>query len=94
VLVIPSYEEETLRLPDSGLPDLVIAPDLSNLPEGMLAEDLATGATVADTGELRAITEHPPAHTDGRHHHHHHEESGASAHNEPADDEGPPSAGS
>jgi amino acid transporter len=67
VLVVPSYEEETLRLPDSGLPDLIIAPDLSNLPEGMLAEDLETGATVADTGELRAIIDGPPA-ADGRHH--------------------------
>jgi amino acid transporter len=70
VLVVASYEDETLRLPDSGLPDLVIAPDLSNLPEGMRAEDLATGATVADIGELRAITEHPPTHVEGRHHHH------------------------
>ncbi|HEX6887398.1 MAG TPA: APC family permease [Candidatus Nanopelagicales bacterium] len=60
VLVVPSHEDETLRLPDSGLPDLVIAPDLSNLPEGMLAEDLETGRTVADTGELRAITEQTP----------------------------------
>ena len=29
--------------PDSGLPELVIAPDLSNLPEGETAVDLSTG---------------------------------------------------
>jgi amino acid transporter len=85
VLVVPSYEEETLRLPDSGLPDLIIAPDLSNLPEGMLAEDLATGATVSDTGELRAISENPPPEGDGRHHHHRHVEA-------PPDDESSPPA--
>ncbi len=32
-----------LRLPGSGLPELVIAPDLSNLPEGETAVDLSTG---------------------------------------------------
>ena len=31
------------RLPDSGLPDIVIAPDLSNLPKGMTAVDPETG---------------------------------------------------
>jgi amino acid transporter len=68
VLVVPSFEDETLRLPDSGLPDLVIAPDLSNLPEGMLAEDLETGVTVADTGELRALEEGQELPHEGHHH--------------------------
>jgi amino acid transporter len=36
-------EEETLRLPDAGLPDIVIAPDLSNLPPGASAIDIETG---------------------------------------------------
>jgi len=36
-----------LRLPDSGLPEVVIAPDLSNLPEGAHAIDLTTGEEVA-----------------------------------------------
>lgn len=36
-------EDETVRLPDSGLPDIVIAPDLSNLPEGATAIDPETG---------------------------------------------------
>ena len=36
-------EEDTVRLPDSGLPDIVIAPDLSNLPEGATAVDPETG---------------------------------------------------
>lgn len=39
-------EGPALRLPDSGLPDLVIAPDLSNLPEGAVAVDLETGVEV------------------------------------------------
>ncbi len=55
ILEIPG-EEETLRLPDSGLPDIVIAPDLSNLPEGAIAVDLETGKeieTPEDLAELR-----------------------------------------
>ncbi len=47
--------DETVRLPDSGLPDLVIAPDLSNLPEGMTAIDLETGREIDSTSELRAF---------------------------------------
>jgi amino acid transporter len=39
----PTSEREALRLPDSGLPDLIIAPDLSNLPEGATAIDTETG---------------------------------------------------
>ena len=45
ILLIPAIEEESFRLPDSGLPDIVIAPDLSNLPEGAVALDLETGET-------------------------------------------------
>jgi hypothetical protein len=57
-----SEDEETVRLPDAGLPDLVIAPDLSNLPEGMRALDLESGTEVETTSELRALREHdePP----------------------------------
>jgi hypothetical protein len=36
-------EAVTVRLPDSGLPEIVIAPDLSNLPEGATAVDAETG---------------------------------------------------
>lgn len=43
VLAGVPMEDETVRLPDSGLPDIVIAPDLSNLPEGATAIDLQTG---------------------------------------------------
>ena len=39
--------EPRLELPDSGLPEIVIAPDLSNLPEGASALDLTTGEIVA-----------------------------------------------
>lgn len=39
-------ETAAMRLPDSGLPDLVIAPDLSNLPPGAVAVDLETGVEV------------------------------------------------
>jgi amino acid transporter len=38
--------DETVRLPDSRLPDLVIAPDLSNLPAGATAIDAETGEPV------------------------------------------------
>ena len=40
------HEAETMRLPDSGLPEIVIAPDLSNLPPGGRAVDLSTGHVV------------------------------------------------
>jgi len=36
-------EPDGLRLPDSGLPEIVIAPDLSNLPAGATAVDAETG---------------------------------------------------
>lgn len=55
-----SEEEETIRMPDAGLPDLVIAPDLSNLPEGMTALDLGTGTEVETTSELRALRDDDP----------------------------------
>ena len=44
-----------MRLPDSGLPDIVIAPDLSNLPEGAVALDLESGEEIENTGQLRAL---------------------------------------
>jgi hypothetical protein len=55
ILVAAPFEEETVRMPDAGLPDLVIAPDLSNLPEGMAAYDLESGQYVDSTGQLRAL---------------------------------------
>ena len=57
VLMVSSMEEETVRLPDSGLPDIIIAPDLSNLPEGMTALDLQSGEEIENTGQLRALRE-------------------------------------
>jgi amino acid transporter len=41
----PLSERESVGLPDGGLPDIVIAPDLSNLPEGAAAIDPVTGET-------------------------------------------------
>ncbi len=55
VLVALDHEDRTLRLPDSGLPEIIIAPDLSNLPPGMTAMDMETGRSIDDTGELRAL---------------------------------------
>jgi amino acid transporter len=55
VLVLPAFEEATVRLPDSGLPDIIIAPDLSNLPEGAVALDLQSGEEIENTGQLRAL---------------------------------------
>jgi len=46
ILAGVAMEDETVRLPDSGLPDIVIAPDLSNLPEGATAIDIETGEEV------------------------------------------------
>ena len=40
VLVGAAHEGGTIRLPDSGLPEIVIAPDLSNLPPGGRAVEL------------------------------------------------------
>lgn len=56
VLATP-HQEETLRLPDSGLPDIVIAPDLSNLPQGAQALDLESGKEIADDAGLRSLRE-------------------------------------
>ncbi len=43
VLAGVAHEGESVRLPDSGLPEIVIRPDLSNLPEGATAIDPVTG---------------------------------------------------
>ena len=50
-----------MRLPDSGLPDLVVAPDLSNLPEGAVAIDLATGMEVDSEEDLEELLEQQEA---------------------------------
>lgn len=55
ILVVDTFEEDGPRLPDSGLPDIVIAPDLSNLPEGMTALDLESGVEIDSTSQLRAL---------------------------------------
>ena len=54
VLLSAETEGSTVRLPDSGLPEIVIAPDLSNLPEGATAVDVETGEAryVGDEGEI------------------------------------------
>ncbi|MCX6434027.1 MAG: APC family permease [Actinobacteria bacterium] len=64
VLMVSSMEEDTVRLPDSGLPDIIIAPDLSNLPEGMTALDLQSGEEIENTGQLRALREEQAAEDD------------------------------
>jgi len=43
VLAGPHVDMTAVRMPDSGLPELIIAPDLSNLPPGGRAVDLVTG---------------------------------------------------
>jgi amino acid transporter len=48
----PASERESLGMPGAGLPDIVIAPDLSNLPEGSTAVDTETGETIHDPEEL------------------------------------------
>jgi amino acid transporter len=61
IMEIPG-ETAALRLPDSGLPDLVIAPDLSNLPAGAVAVDLETGVEVdPDNPEDDLPPPRPPA---------------------------------
>jgi len=57
ILEIPADEATSLRLPDSGLPDLVIAPDLSNLPEGAVAVDLESGMEVDSPDDLEELRE-------------------------------------
>ena len=54
VLAAAAHEGATARLPDSGLPEIVIAPDLSNLPPGETAVDRVTGE------EVRRPDEDPP----------------------------------
>ena len=44
-------DEPVFRLPDSGLPGIVIAPDLSNLPTGARAVDPVTGDEVRPDDE-------------------------------------------
>jgi amino acid transporter len=43
--------EGGVALPDSGLPEIVIAPDLSNLPQDAAVVDLATGKVVHEASE-------------------------------------------
>jgi hypothetical protein len=41
-------ERRALRTPGAGMPDIVIAPDLSNLPEGATAVDAQAAHEDAD----------------------------------------------
>jgi len=41
----PTSQREGLGMPGAGMPDIVIAPDLSNLPKGASAVDTETGET-------------------------------------------------
>ena len=59
ILELPG-EEETVRLPDSGLPDIVIAPDLSNLPPGARAVQLETGIEMDPEAEASTPAEDHP----------------------------------
>jgi hypothetical protein len=43
VLAGPYVDSDTYRMPEAGLPEIVISPDLSNLPEGQMAIDPITG---------------------------------------------------
>ena len=54
ILLTPEMELDTVGLPDSGLPSLVVAPDLSNLPEGSTAVDVETGEAmhVDESGDV------------------------------------------
>jgi len=51
----PASERESLGMPGSTLPDIVISPDLSNLPEGSTAIDTETGEEIEGPG-----SEEPP----------------------------------
>ena len=47
----PLSERESIGMPGAGMPDIVIAPDLSNLPQGAAAIDPVTGETFLSPGE-------------------------------------------
>lgn len=56
ILEVPG-EPDTVRLPDSGLPDIVIAPDLSNLPPGEVAVELETGEEVETAEQAQRLAD-------------------------------------
>jgi amino acid transporter len=47
----PLSERESVGMPGAGMPDIVIAPDLSNLPAGASAIDPVTGETFLGTAD-------------------------------------------
>ena len=52
----PASERESFGMPGAGMPDIVIAPDLSNLPKGAKAVDAETGEIESsddETGETQ-----------------------------------------
>jgi amino acid transporter len=51
----PASERESVGTPGAGMPDIVIAPDLWNLPEGATAIDTATGETFHGPQDLRDL---------------------------------------
>jgi hypothetical protein len=54
----PASERESLGMPGAGMPDIVIAPDLSNLPKGAEAIDTGTGET--ESGDTETDTGQTP----------------------------------
>jgi len=65
----PGSERESIGLPDSGMPDIVIAPDLSNLPKGATTVDPQTGETIRSPRETGRGEDDPrkdAAQEDGR----------------------------
>jgi hypothetical protein len=57
----PASERESVGMPGAGMPDIVIAPDLSNLPEGATAIDAATGEIFHGPRDLKQETGSPVA---------------------------------
>lgn len=49
--LLSSVDGHAVRLPDAGLPELVISEDLSNLPEGQRAVNPLTGEVFEHTAD-------------------------------------------
>ena len=55
LVLSPVGSEPVFGLPDSGVPPLLIAPDLSNLPAGQTATSADTGEPVQDVADLPPV---------------------------------------
>jgi amino acid transporter len=65
LVLSPVGSEPVFGLPDSGVPPLLIAPDLSNLPAGQTATSADTGEPVQDVADLPPVDpDLPPADPD------------------------------